>query len=77
MRPETEDLGAVEVLARSGSLTVYRCAHGCVHVQLGTVTLHLTLDEFWQLAQGVGAAFVRMTVRDVVDQFATHHPFAR
>jgi hypothetical protein len=76
MSPEKENLeraGAVEILERSGSLTVYRCAHGRVHLQLGTVTLRLTRDEFWHLAQGVGAAFVRMSAREVVDHLATYH----
>lgn len=77
MRPQPEHVDAVELLASSGSLTVYRYPHGCVHVQFGTVTLRVTLDEFSQLVHGLGAAFVRMTLRDVVELFVPHPPIAR
>lgn len=57
----------IEVLSRCELLTVYRCASGCVHVRIGTVTLNLTSDEFGVLVKGVGEALVRLSVRDTVD----------
>jgi hypothetical protein len=62
---------AVEVLSRSPLLTVYRCRRGRVHLRVGVVTLHLTPAEFWELVQGIGDASVRLSVRDVVDEFVT------
>jgi hypothetical protein len=43
-------------LARLGSFAVRHCASGCLHVDLGGVTLHLDQEQFLQLAAVVGSA---------------------
>ncbi|MGC4081009.1 MAG: hypothetical protein QM736_02590 [Vicinamibacterales bacterium] len=34
-------------LCTDGQWTVYRCAHGCVHLVRGTLTLTFTVQEFY------------------------------
>ena len=63
----------VELLSRSDLLAVYRCNGGCVHLRLGMLTLDLTAEQFWELVKCVGEASVRLTVRDVVEEFVNVH----
>ncbi len=43
-------------LARKGTFAVRHCASGCLHLDLGGVTLHLDVEQFLQLAVVVGSA---------------------
>jgi hypothetical protein len=69
-----ESPNRVELLSRADSLAIYRCPNGCLHVQVGTVTLNLTTDQFWALTTCLGEASVRLAVRDVVDRAVAGDP---
>lgn len=43
-------------LARKGSFAVRLCESGCLHVDIGGVTLHMSLEEFLTLASVVRSA---------------------
>jgi hypothetical protein len=45
-----------EVLGEAGECSVYRCEHGCLHVQIGDLNLRIEDDRFAELAEAVAAA---------------------
>ncbi len=45
-----------EVLGESGECSVYRCEHGCLHLQIGDLNLRIENDRFAELAEAVAAA---------------------
>ena len=45
-----------EVLGEAGECSVYRCEHGCLHVQIGDLTLRIEDERFAELAEAVAAA---------------------
>ncbi len=45
-----------EVLGESGDCCVYRCEHGCLHLQIGDLNLRIEDDRFAELAEAVAAA---------------------
>ena len=45
-----------EVLGEAGDCSVYRCEHGCLHVQIGDVNVRIEDDRFADLAEAVAAA---------------------
>ena len=45
-----------EVLGESGDCSVYRCEHGCLHLQIGDLNLRIEDDRFADLAEAVAAA---------------------
>jgi len=51
---------------------VYQCVNGCVHVRLNGVMLTFTDEEFAQLAQLIGDAYVRLSVRAAVANVTAH-----
>ena len=44
-----------EVLGEAGECSVYRCEHGCLHVQIGDLNLRIEDDRFAELAEAVAA----------------------
>ena len=61
-----------EVLARGPKWAVYKCANGCMHVRLQNVTLTFSPDEFAQLVEMMGDAYVRLGVRAAVATLGPH-----
>jgi hypothetical protein len=59
-------------LSRNARWRVYQCANGCVHVHLQNVTLTLRTEEFAQLVQLVGDAYVRLGVRTAISAIRPH-----
>ncbi|WP_239491269.1 hypothetical protein [Luteitalea sp. TBR-22] len=45
-----------EVLGEAGECSVYRCEHGCLHLQIGDLNLRIEDDRFADLAEAVAAA---------------------
>ncbi len=45
-----------EMLGESGECCVYRCEHGCLHLQIGDLNLRIEDDRFAELAEAVAAA---------------------
>ena len=45
-----------EVLGEAGECSVYRCEHGCLHVQIGDLNLRIEDERFAELAEAVAAA---------------------
>lgn len=45
-----------EVLGEAGDCSVYRCEHGCLHLQIGDLNLRIEDDRFAELAEAVAAA---------------------
>lgn len=45
-----------EVLGEAGDCCVYRCEHGCLHVQIGDLNVRIEDDRFADLADAVHAA---------------------
>lgn len=45
-----------QVLGESGECSVYRCEHGCLHLQIGDLNLRIEDDRFAELAEAVAAA---------------------
>ena len=54
---------AREVLAADGAYEVYRCAGGCVHLRLGSLTIRFSAGDYQRLARAMLDALVRMEVR--------------
>ena len=45
-----------ELLGEAGECCVYRCEHGCLHLQIGDLNLRIEDDRFAELAEAVTAA---------------------
>ena len=45
-----------ELLGEAGECSVYRCEHGCLHLQIGDLNLRIEDDRFAELAEAVSAA---------------------
>ena len=45
-----------EVHGEAGDCSVYRCEHGCLHLQIGDLNLRIEDDRFAELAEAVAAA---------------------
>lgn len=60
-----KSMGKVErVFAESENVSVYACSGGCLHVQLGRVSLAVTHDEFIEIATVLRAAKEHMQLHD-------------
>lgn len=66
------DQASINTLSETSEWTVFQCVHGCLHVQLGRVMLKFTRDEFHRLVTLVGDAYVRLGVRDAVNEARPH-----
>lgn len=54
-----------EVLAESEDCCVYRCEHGCLHLQLGDVNVRLEDDRFADMAAVVAEAATKLPAQSV------------
>lgn len=45
-----------EVLGEAGECCIYRCEHGCLHLQIGDLNLRLDDDRLAELVEAVSAA---------------------
>ena len=61
--------GCYEVLSERAEYAVYRCEHGCLHLQVGDLNLKFLPKDFQRLVEVVTEASVRSGVRDVVERF--------
>jgi hypothetical protein len=52
------------VFAESENVSVYACSGGCLHLQLGRVSLTVTHDEFVEIATVLRAAREHMQLHD-------------
>jgi uncharacterized protein YneR len=52
------------VFAESENVSVYACSGGCLHLQLGRVSLAVTHDEFIEIATVLRAAKEHMQLHD-------------
>lgn len=59
MHNHTDDEG-YEVLAESDDSCIYRCEHGCLHLQVGDVNVRLDDDRFADLASVVAEAAAKL-----------------
>lgn len=66
------DQASINTLSETSEWTVFECVHGCLHVQLGRVMLKFTREEFHKLVTLVGDAYVRLGVRDAVNEARPH-----
>lgn len=74
MHDHTNDDG-YEVLAESDDCCVYRCEHGCLHLQLGDVNVRLEDERFADMAAIVAEAAAKLpstTVRWTVVRGPAH-----
>ena len=65
---DTHDHPSLHTLADASDWAVIRCEHGCLHLHLGPLTLTLSPAEFERLVTMLGEAYVRLSVRDAVEQ---------
>lgn len=64
MHDHTGDDG-YEVLAESDDCCVYRCEHGCLHLQIGDVNVRLEDSRFADLAAVIDEAAEKLPSSDV------------
>ncbi|MGH9158789.1 MAG: hypothetical protein ACRD2X_02220 [Vicinamibacteraceae bacterium] len=55
-----------EVFAETDQVAVFRCDHGCLHLQFGSVNITVTLEEFTEIAAVVLCAAERMQIGTLV-----------
>lgn len=51
-----------EVFAETDQVAVFRCDRGCLHLQLGSVNITVTLEEFTEIAAVVLCAAERIPI---------------
>lgn len=56
MPPEALSRGETQRMAGKAPCSVYRCPHGCVHLQIGALTVRLDMEAFRDVATVIGRA---------------------
>jgi hypothetical protein len=56
MPPDTPSHGETQGMGGKAPCSVYRCPHGCVHLQIGALTVRLDVEAFRDVATVIGQA---------------------
>jgi hypothetical protein len=60
------------LVAERNEWAVYQCPQGCLHVRLDNLTLTFSAEQFGQLIELLGEAYVRLAVRETVRTVRPH-----